>query len=205
MNNTTDLSASAWENRYQSGDTPWDLQGPTPEFLRLAEEKRLPLKGRALVPGGGRGYDAVWLAKQGLEVDIVDFSPTALLATQELAFKEKVTVHAYNQDFFALPSHGYHQERYDLILEYTFFCAIDPKLRAQYVKAVASLLKPNGLFVGLFFPLQTDKAGPPFEVSREEVKLLFNPNFRFTTEEPKASVKPRAGREFLGFASRHSV
>lgn len=201
MKNSTDLSATAWDKRYLEGDTPWDLSGPTPEFMRLAEEKRLPLKGNALIPGGGRGHDAIFLAKSGLEVDLVDFSPLALQAALQKCSQEKAVVHAYCRDFFSLAQSGYHQERYDLILEYTFFCAIDPELRGQYAKTIKALLKPHGLFVGLFFPLHTDKTPPPFPVSKEEVKKVFS-DFAFTMEEPKVSVKPRAGNEFLGFAKR---
>jgi methyl halide transferase len=196
----TDLSASAWEARYQSKDTPWDLQGVTPELTRLCEEKLVPLKGaRVLVPGGGRGYDAVHLAKLGAEVEVVDFSPTALKATQELAFAEKAVVYTYKRDFFELPDTSYHQEHYDWIWEYTFFCAIDPALRPNYVKAVARLLKPKGLVAGLFFPTSIDREGPPFTVEKKEIETLFSSQFEVSLETPKRSVGARQGREFLGF------
>lgn len=71
-----DLSASAWEARYQNDSTPWDLSGPTPEFTRLAAEASwFPKRGRALVPGGGKGYDAIALARLGLETHLVDLRP----------------------------------------------------------------------------------------------------------------------------------
>lgn len=197
-----DLSADAWDQRYAEGNIPWDLQGPTPEFVRLVEEKRLPAKGIALVPGGGQGHDAILLAQAGFEVDLVDFSPRAITAALELAHKSNTRLFAYLHDFFALPTLPYHRGRYDLLLEYTFFCAIDPALRPAYVKAVAALLKPGGRLVGLFFPLATDKEGPPFLVSREEVEALFRPYFELTIESPQRSVKPRAGREFLGIFQR---
>lgn len=193
-----ELSATDWEARYQEKNTPWDLQGATPEFVRLAKEGWFPKRGKALVPGGGRGYDAIHLAQLGLEVDLVDFAPSALQAALELASQEKTTIYAYRENFFELPKRGYHQEAYDLILEYTFFCAIDPSLRKDYVSAVHRLLKPNGLFLGLFFPLSTDKEGPPFVVSKEEVEKLFSPYFQLEFMEPQESIKPRAGREFLG-------
>ncbi|HEY8278574.1 MAG TPA: methyltransferase domain-containing protein [Bdellovibrionota bacterium] len=194
----TDLSPSDWNERYQRGDTPWDLSGPTPEFQRLLDEGLLPPKGKVLVPGGGRGHDAILFAERGFEVDLVDFAPDALRAALEEASRHKAAVYAYCQNFFDLPSLGYHQNSYDIVLEYTFFCAIDPAQRARYVKTVASLLKPKGWLVGLFFPLTIDKPGPPFQVSEAEVRELFGREFELTIEKPKKSVKPREGREFLG-------
>ena len=196
----TDLSPAAWEQKYESGETPWDLSGPTPELVRL--QSTLTGKGAALVPGGGRGHDALFLAQQGYEVDLVDFAPAALDAALIVAASAKLNIFAYRRDFFELPQTSFHRHRYDLIFEYTFFCAIDPARRAEYVEAMATMLKPGGLFIGLFFPLTTDKEGPPFVVDREQVEKLFRPYFELRFETPSASVKPRAGREFLGIFHR---
>ncbi len=200
----SELSPEAWNERYKDGNTPWDLSGPTPEFVRLLEEGLLPPKGRVLVPGGGRGHDAILFAQRNsqYEVALVDFAPEALQAALVESAKLKATVLAFRQNFFDLPSIGYHQANYDLILEYTFFCAIAPELRPAYVKTVSSLLKSGGLLAGLFFPLTIDKPGPPFAVSQDEVEKLFQPYFDVKIEKPQRSVKPREGREFLGLFRR---
>ena len=196
-------SAADWDERYRTGDTPWDLTGPTPELLRLKEEGLLPAKGRALVPGGGLGHDAFLLAEHGLGTDLVDISPTALLRAQVTAFERKITnLAAYRRDFFSLLDTSYHQQSYDLIWEYTFYCAIEPGERAAYARTVAGLLKPGGLLAALFFPLASDKPGPPYPVSRAEIEELFGPFFRMDFSEPKRSVKPREGREVLGLFTR---
>lgn len=192
------LSPEAWNDRYQSGDTPWDLTGPTPEFKRLLDEGKLPPRGRVLVPGGGRGHDAILFAERKYEVDLVDFAPLALEAALIEAARLKQTVFVYRQDFFDLSKLPYFADSYDILLEYTMFCAIDPELRSEYAKAAAALVKPKGLLVGLFFPLEMDKPGPPFVVSEKEVRELFSPYFEITIEKPQLSVKARAGREFLG-------
>ncbi len=198
----TDLSSKAWSDRYKNSDTPWDLSSPTPEFVRLLEEKVVPKKGKVLVPGGGRGHDAILFSKQGFDVDLVDFAPSAIEEALRLASEQKAVVYAYCRDFFDLPTVGYHQASYDLLLEYTFFCAISPENRKRYAKTAFDLLKPGALFLGLFFPTSTDKAGPPFKVSREEIEEIFSPYFDLKFEEPVRSVKPREGREFLGIFRR---
>jgi len=192
------LTPEAWNDRYRDENTPWDLAGPTPEFTRLSKESWFPRRGQALVPGGGRGHDAIELAKLGLTVDLVDFAPLALNAALQEASLAKTPVHVYRQDFFELPKVGYHQKAYRLLLEYTFYCAIDPALRKEYAATAAELLQPGGFLVALFFPLTTDKPGPPFAVSRKEIEEDFSPYFELTFRAPERSVKPRAGREILG-------
>lgn len=197
-----DLSAEAWNQRYLDANTPWDLAGPTPEFTRLVNEKVIAPKSTVLIPGGGRGHDAVMLARAGCEVDLVDFAAEALNQALELARPSHLNVFVYRQDFFKLPELPYHRGCYDIMLEYTFFCAIDPALRPRYVETAAQLLKSGGRLIGLFFPLITDKEGPPFLVSREEVEKLFRPYFNVHIEAPQKSVKPREGREFLGIFTK---
>ena len=103
-----------------------------------------------------------------------------------------------HQDFFI------HQESYDIIIEQTFFCALTPSLREQYVQHMHALLKPNGKLVGLLFNdvLNTDK--PPFGGNKEEYEKLFTPYFHLTVFEPcYNSIKPRANRElFIIFKKR---
>lgn len=55
-----------------------------------------------------------------------------------------------------------HQNQYDLIVEQTFFCALDPKLRNNYIKKIHELLKPKGKLVGLLFNIPLNTTHPPF-------------------------------------------
>ena len=193
------LNRDAWEKRYEEGDTPWNLSSPTPEFQLLLEEKKLfQEKMEVLVPGAGHGHDAIALAKAGMQVTAVDIATQALDSLLASAFSEKTTVQCFRENFFDLPNQGYHQERYDRILEYTFFCAIAPNLRAAYVESAMKLLKPKGALIGLFFPTDGRSDGPPFAVTRKEVEALFSPHFVLEISEPRRSVKPRMGKEFLG-------
>lgn len=53
-----------------------------------------------------------------------------------------------------------HQGGYDLILEQTFLCAIDPILRTDYVKNAIELLNENGSIRGVLFNVQFENPGP---------------------------------------------
>src|SRR5260221_10156924 len=66
-----------WDDRYRSGDTPWDTGRPSSELQRVLAEEKVPA-GRAIDLGCGTGANAVWLAQQGFDVTGVDISPLAI-------------------------------------------------------------------------------------------------------------------------------
>ncbi len=47
-----------------------------------------------------------------------------------------------------------HKGEYELVLEQTFFCAINPSLRKNYVAKMKELLLLNGKLVGVLFDWQ---------------------------------------------------
>ncbi|MCB0465100.1 MAG: SAM-dependent methyltransferase, partial [Aequorivita sp.] len=100
-------------------------------------------------------------------------------------------------DFFEL------EDTFDLILEQTFFCALEPSLREEYVNKMDKLLKPNGKLVGLLFniPLNDDK--PPFGGNKEEYLSLFEDKFRIETMGVAYnSIPQRAGNELFFMLSK---
>ena len=87
--------------------------------------------------------------------------------------------------------------KYDLIVEQTFFCAIDPSLRTVYAEKMAKLLNPKGKLVGLLFDCNFD-GGPPFGGSKTEYITYFEPYFKFNfLEKCYNSISPRAGNELF--------
>ncbi len=66
-----------WEERYRSGEMPWDTGKPSAELERVVEERKFaPCK--AIELGCGTGTNAVWLASLGFDMTAVDLSPLAL-------------------------------------------------------------------------------------------------------------------------------
>lgn len=193
----------AWNKAYEENRHPWDLGSPTPEFMRLVREENLPAaKSRILIPGAGYGHDAVALAKLGYPVTAVEFAPKAANTILARARAENIFVNVIRRDFFALASEGGLQHNFDCILEYTFFCAIAPPRRSEYARACAKLLAPEGMLIGLFFPLEERSGGPPFSVSQTAVAEAFSPFFHLTFHQPQASVTPRKDREILGIFTK---
>ena len=186
-----DLSEKYWDTRYKIDDIGWDLgqvSPPLKAYFDQLEDKNLKI----LIPGGGNSYEAEYLHNQGFtNVYVVDVSKTALenFSKRVPNFPKK---HLIQKNFFDIDT------TFDLIVEQTFFCAINPNLRAAYAAKANDLLNPKGKVVGLLFdaPLNTDK--PPFGGCKEEYINYFKPYFKITImENAHNSIQPRAGRELF--------
>jgi SAM-dependent methyltransferase len=161
----TILDADYWSNRYQQQQTGWDIgYGSTPlvEYLQSLKDKSISI----LIPGCGNAYEAEWLLKNDFSnVAVLDISPVLTAALEERFKGQPIKI--ITGDFFE------HKGQYDLILEQTFFCALDPSLRSKYVEQMHRLLKPAGKLVGVLFNREFE-AGPPFGGSKEEYETLFS-------------------------------
>lgn len=185
------LSKAFWNQRYEEESTPWDIGNISPPlktFIDTIEDKSLKI----LIPGAGRAYEAIYLVKEGFEnVFVCDWAEKAFdyLKSQVPNFPSQ---NLLVSDFFELDI------TVDLILEQTFFCAIDPALREKYVKKVASLLSPNGQIAGLLFSSEFSKAGPPFGGTEKEYKSQFEPYFKIKQlQTAQNSIQPRYGNELF--------
>ena len=186
-----DLSSDFWNNRYESGETGWDLGGvssPLKSYFDQLTDGNLKI----LIPGAGNAYEAEYQYNLGFkDVHIADFSPKACQQFGErIPSFPKSNIHC--ADFFEL------EGTYDLIIEQTFFCALDPSLRADYALKMSSLLKSKGKLVGVMFDDEMNTDHPPFGGCQEEYMELFSPYFDVELMQScKNSIKPRTGREIF--------
>lgn len=168
---------------------------PTPLFRRILREGHFS-PGRMLVPGAGRGHDAREFARHGFQVVAVDFAQDAAQAMRELMTPESAH-EILEQDFFQLPPEL--DGTFDYVLEYTCYCAIDPRRRTEYADKVAHFLRRSGIYLALVFPVDEHEGGPPFAVNTEElITRMEQRGLKVLRREfPTDSVKPRHGREEL--------
>mmetsp|Transcript_38229 Transcript_38229/g.114403 ORF Transcript_38229/g.114403 Transcript_38229/m.114403 type:complete len:269 (+) Transcript_38229:510-1316(+) len=106
---------------------------------------------------------------------------------------------------------------YDLVFDYTFFCALPPSMRPRWGRRMSELLcRDTGRLLTLMFPLPTDadadadaddgvpppSAGPPYPVTVQDYRNTLEP-YGFEMIEPPGpyendrTVKPRRGRELV--------
>ncbi|KAI1350849.1 S-adenosyl-L-methionine-dependent methyltransferase [Xylaria sp. FL0043] len=198
--------SSRWNKCWEDKCTPWDRGGPSVALYDLLKENpdgiisSLPNKNspkRALVPGCGRGHDVLLLSSFGYDVYGLDVSSQALDAARENAEKalaeglyatqgsKRGAINWTCQDFFAEEWNDV-PTSFDLIYDYTFFCALPPPLRPAWAKRMKALLSPGGRLVCLEFPSEkkASEPGPPWAAPPAEyLAYLSNPGAKPRTDE----------------------
>ncbi|MEO9021558.1 MAG: methyltransferase domain-containing protein [Ginsengibacter sp.] len=186
----TPVASSYWDNRYRNNETGWDMHKVSPPLKGYIDSlKNKDLK--ILIPGCGNAHEAEYLLDNGFKnVTLVDFSK---VVTGNLKEKYKSRpIQIVHENFFD------HKRKYDLILEQTFFCALNPSLREKYVEKCWEILKDSGKIAGVFFNKRFAPVEPPFIASDEEYRRLFQPTFTFLKfESCHNSIAPRMGYELF--------
>lgn len=182
---------SYWTQRWQAGQTGWDVGAPSNPLREYIDSLRDHTM-RILIPGGGNGYEVEYLWRKGFRnVFLLDISsfPLSAFAERNADFPSDQLI---CEDFFL------HSDAYDLILEQTFFCALDPGLRNEYARQMFELLVTGGRLAGVLFNFPLTEEGPPFGGSEDEYRERFEPYFEINRMEIcTSSIPPRAGRELF--------
>lgn len=184
-------SPEYWSTRYRENNTPWDIGYASPPITEYFT-KLMSRDQRILIPGAGNAHEAVWLWQEGFKkIWVADMAPEPLneLQRQLPDFpKDQLLL----KDFFDL------NMQFDLIIEQTFFCALRPDRRSDYVAKMRELLMPEGMLLGVLFNFPLTEQGPPFGGSIDEYQDLFSHGFKIKTLETcYNSIKPRQGNELF--------
>jgi len=176
-----------WSERYEHHQTGWDIgfaSGPLVHYINQLTQKDV----RILIPGCGNAYEADYLLQKGFtNITLLDISHT-LVAHLKEHFKDK-QINILHADFFD------HSGAYDVILEQTFFCALDPALREAYAQQMKQLMAPCGTLAGVLFN-KAFTGGPPFGGNTAEYRELFQKYFKIKTLETcYNSIVPRKNSE----------
>lgn len=186
------LNKEFWEDRYVTGQLGWDMghvSPPLKDYIDQLDDKNLKI----LVPGAGNGHEVVYLVQQGFKnvfVSDIAHQPLQNIKSKLPDFPEGNLVEG---DFFDLA-----EKDFDLVLEQTFFCALNPALRKDYVDKMHDIIKPKGKLCGLLFNFPLTEDGPPFGGKASEYRKLFSSYFKINILEPATnSIEPRLGSELF--------
>lgn len=185
------LDESYWNERYMAKTTAWDLGQVSPP-LRAYIDQLSNKDLRILIPGCGNSHEAEYLVNKGFKnITLIDIAPD-LVKELKLKFQPYPSIKVIEGDFFK------HNGEYDLILEQTFFCALHPELRKNYVEAMTKLLSLGGKIVGLLFDRDFEHVGPPFGGTSKQYRQLFEKDFELKIFETSTnSFSKRAGSELF--------
>jgi thiopurine S-methyltransferase len=173
-----------WQERWASNQIGFHQPKVNPYLQRHWSQLALAQGAQVLVPLCGKSLDLMWLASQGLRVMGVELSEQAVEAffneqdlvpriTQRGTFTvyQAGLIEVWCGDFFALDAEVLAD--CTALYDRAALIALPPLMRAQYAEHLNRLLRPGceGLLITLDYD-QTQKAGPPFAVTDDEVKVL---------------------------------
>lgn len=180
-----------WTERYDAGKDGWDLgciSPPIKEYIDQLTNKDIKI----LIPGAGNSHEAEYIHNQGFtNLYVCDISNVPLDN-----LKERVTTFPIDNlihgNFFEI------QDKFDLVLEQTFFCALNPLLRQDYIEQMSKIIKPKGSLIGLLFSMEFDREGPPFGGVINNYKAMFSKKFDIRVITPCTnSIESRMGSELF--------
>ena len=206
-----------WHERWREGRIGFHQDAVTPLLEKHWPALDLPAGSRVFVPLAGKSLDMIWLRMQGHSVLGVELSPLAV----EQFFAENdlhPTIHESRHgthfiadgielicgDAFALDTevlggcHGFY-DRAALI-------ALPPEMRVPYARELHARLPSGclGLLIALEYP-QLQKAGPPFAVSEDEVRSLYERDWTVSVVERSDILASQPGFAAEGVTSLHNV
>lgn len=185
------FNESYWTERYKKQETGWDI-GDVSTPLKAYFDQLTDLNLKILIPGAGNAYEAEYLWNLGFRNTYVIDLSSAPLDNLKSRIPDFPSHQLIKGDFFD------HTEQYDLIVEQTFFCALNPELREAYVHKVHGLLKLKGKLVGLLFKIPLNSSHPPFGGNEEQYRPIFKGHFEIEImEEAYNSIPPRQGSELF--------
>ena len=173
-----------WQERWARNQLGFHLPEVNPYLQRHWPSLALAEGAKVLVPLCGKSLDLMWLATQGHRVLGVELSEQAVEAFfSEQSLTPRITqrgvftvyqadlIEVWCGDFFALDAEVLAD--CTAVYDRAALIALPPLMRLQYTEQLNNMLRPGcqGLLITLDYD-QTQKAGPPFAVTDEEVKVL---------------------------------
>jgi len=194
------MSRDYWENRYQTGDMPWEKGEPSPGLVDFLAQHPGLSRSTVCVPGCGTGHDAREWARSGFPTSGFDLAPSAIRLAREKTLAAGLTAKFELANFLSDAP----PQKFDWLWEHTLFCAIRPVERDDYVRAVLRWLKPDGQFLAVNY-INCGPDGPPFPTTREEQVARFSSHFELVADWVPRSYPNREGREHMFWWRRKAI
>jgi thiopurine S-methyltransferase len=181
-----------WHERWQRNEIGFHQQEINAHLQDFWAQLAVSAGGQVFVPLCGKSRDLLWLRARSHAVLGVELSPIAVRdffaenaltpqVTHQGAF-ERYTADGLTVlcgDFFDLTAQDL--QAVAGVYDRASLIAMPPALRPRYAAQLAAILPAPArvLLVTMEYP-QTEMTGPPFSVSEDEVRRLYEPRYRVT-------------------------
>lgn len=136
-------------------------------------------QGTALDLGTGPGTQAMVLAERGFKVTATDISNAAITRAEAIAKAKNLDI-TWKQDDIL---NSNLEQQFDFVFDRGCFHVFHPEQRQDYLRIVASLIKPKGyLFLKCFSHLETRESGP-YRFTPQEISEIFSSQFNLISLE----------------------
>ncbi|HMO60234.1 MAG TPA: class I SAM-dependent methyltransferase [Roseiflexaceae bacterium] len=173
MNEAQSARLVRMQERYRTGDMPWDAELPPPEVIALVD--RLA-PGRLIDLGCGTARASLFLAEHGWQADGVDFVPEAIAMAQrrvaDAGLEQRVRLHVAS-----VTDLGFLDPPYDLAIDVGCFHGMEPDEQQRYAAEVARMLRPGALFLLFAYLHQHGSELLPVSTAAGSVEACFDADF----------------------------
>jgi SAM-dependent methyltransferase len=164
-----------FEAAYRDGTPPWEIGGPQPEIVALAQAGEIV--GSVLDVGCGTGENALYLASLGKRVLGVDGAPAAIERARAKAAERGLAVPFLVAD--ALDLAKLHR-RVETAIDCGLFHVFSDEERRTYAHSLCEVLAPGGTLHLLCFSDEEPPGPGPRRVSEYELGAAFRSIFAMT-------------------------
>lgn len=206
-----------WLERWRESRTGFHQDVPTPLLLKHWPAVGAAPGSRVFVPLAGKSLDMAWFASQGYRVLGAELSPLAVAQFFENQGIEPSVdetadgihhlagpIELVQGDVFALDANAVASCM--AVFDRAAIIALPREMRARYVREVYGKLPSGcrGLLITLEYP-QQEKEGPPFSVTEDEVRSLFDGEWLVTLVERRNILEQQPNFQAEGVTALETV
>lgn len=182
------MELSYWKSRWRKKKVGFHMPGGYPGLIKHWASLKIPPSATVIVPFCGKSRDLIHLSKHCARVIGVEISEVAIhefltdnnLHAEHSSYKgfkifKTGNMELWCGDFLKLPVQKIPVP--DLIYDKAALVALPPEKRGAYAEKVLALSIPETrILLHHFIYNQDEMPGPPFSVTKEEIRILFGKN-----------------------------
>ena len=169
------------------GKAPWDIGKPQPVFVEAARQ----ITGSVLDAGCGTGENALFFAQRGNKVTGIDFLEKPVAEANRKAHEQGLQPVFIVGDALHLDEIP---DVFDSVIDCGLFHVFSDQDRSQYVRGLASIVRPDGRLFLLCFSDKEPPGDGPRRVSRPEIRDAFSDGWAVESiQEARFETRPDLG------------